>query len=564
MFVKQNVVAQDFLNNDLNGIISANYISVPTSWQSVPYTDINCQSSWSGGDTPDILGLYGPSPSAGLNGNPYSGNTFASGLFTDSHHEGIMQTVHGFTVGCSYSINFFQANVKSSGHIDTSGSWAVYIDNTLLNISAPTISHEPYNSNSFIWEYRSFNFTASSNSHTIKFLPADDDSDHTSNSISGQLRMGIDSIYIKPTYHNILGNDTALCQGEIITLNATVPNATYIWQDNSSNPTFNVTQQGSYWVEITVNNCSTIDTINISYNLSPTINLGNDTTLCQGETLILNSTTSNATYLWQDNSSNSTFNVTQQGTYWTEITSRCGVIANDTININYNFITINLGNDSALCQGETLLLDATTSSATYLWQDNSTNSTFNVTQQGTYWIEITVNNCTLLDTITINTNPKPTVNLGYETTLCQGETLILDVTTSNASYLWQNNSTNPVLNVTDQGTYWVELIVNNCRSSDSILIITENCEVILEIPNIFTPNNDAVNDLFVPIISKGVVSMNTSIFDRWGNRIYETDKLLIEWNGQDVNDGTYFWIVYYTDINGVESNLKGYVTLLKN
>ncbi|MCW8898750.1 MAG: hypothetical protein OQJ96_13190, partial [Flavobacteriales bacterium] len=121
-----------------------------------------------------------------------------------------------------------------------------------------------------------------------------------------------------------LGNDTTLCQGDTLILDATTPNATYLWQDNTTNPTFSVTQQGSYWVQVTVNNCTTTDVINITYNPSPSINLGNDTTLCQGEILLLDATLPNATYLWQDNTTNPTFNVTQQGVYWVQVTNSCG------------------------------------------------------------------------------------------------------------------------------------------------------------------------------------------------------------------------------------------------
>lgn len=46
-------------------------------------------------------------------------------------------------------------------------------------------------------------------------------------------------------------------------------------------------------------------------------------------------------------------------------------------------------------------------------------------------------------------------------------------------------------------------------------------------PNIFTPNNDGINDLFVPVISIGIVSMNTTIYNRWGNKIFETTELQI-------------------------------------
>ncbi len=159
--------------------------------------------------------------------------------------------------------------------------------------------------------------------------------------------------------------------------------------------------------------------------------------------------------------------------------------------------------------------------------------------------------------------PLPTVNLGNDTTLCQGETMLLDATTLNATYLWQNNSTTPTFSVTQQGTYWVDVTVNNCTLTSTILIHEEVCEIILELPNIFTPNNDGANDLFVPIISKGIVSMSTIIYNRWGSKVFETKNLAIKWDGQGVAEGTYFWIVYYTDINGVKNNLNGYLTLLK-
>jgi gliding motility-associated-like protein len=376
------------------------------------------------------------------------------------------------------------------------------------------------------------------------------------------------NIYLSGLYTALqildLGNDTTLCQEEVLILDATTPNATYLWQDNSTNPTFNVIQQGTYWVEVTVNNNSVTDTINVNFNPIPTIDLGNDTSLCQGEVLILDATTPNATYLWQDNSTNPTFNVSQQGAYWVEVAAtNCSTT--DTINVNFNPIpTIDLGNDTTLCQGEVLILDATTPNATYLWQSNSTNPTFNVSQQGAYWVEVAVNNCNTTDTINVNFNPRPTVDLGNDTTLCQGEVLILVATTPNATYLWQDNSTNPTFNVSQQGTYWVEVAVNNCNTRNSILIAIKDCEIILEIPNVFTPNKDGTNDLFAPIISNGIVSMRTIIYNRWGNKVYETNQLLIDWDGQGANDGTYFWIIYYTDITGAENILEGHVTILKN
>lgn len=364
-----------------------------------------------------------------------------------------------------------------------------------------------------------------------------------------------------------LGNDTTLCQGEILLLDATTTNATYLWQDLSTNPTFIVSQQGTYSVEVTVNNCTTTNVIVVSYNPLTPINLGADTTLCQGDTLMLDVTTSNATYLWQDSSTSSIFYVSQQGTYWFEVTAgNCSVT--DTINIDFNPLPIfDLGGDTTLCLSESLTLVATNFNATYLWQDNSTNSTFNVTQQGVYWVGTTLNNCTVYDTIVI-TYGLPIVIFGNDTVMCEGENLILNVTAPNATYLWQDNTTNSTFNVTEQGTYW-SVVTNICGIiSDTINVIYKNCDAILILPNVITPNHDGMNDLFTPIIRLGITYLNTQIFNRWGELIFSSNYLEIGWDGRTTSgslipDGTYFWIINYKDLNNNEFTIKGFVSLLK-
>jgi gliding motility-associated-like protein len=292
------------------------------------------------------------------------------------------------------------------------------------------------------------------------------------------------------------------------------------------------------------------------------VDLGNDTTLCQGETLTLDPATPGSTYLWQDSSTDPTFTVTESGTYWVDVTIS-GCLTTDTILVDFISIPIDLGNDTTLCQGETITLDATTPDATYMWQDGSTDSTLAVSNQGTYAVEVTVNGCTAADTILVSLTLLPVIDLGPDTTICQGDTLTLDATTTNGSYLWQDNSTLPTFSVTRAGVYVVQVSVDNCTSVAAVSIDEEDCEVILILPNVFTPNNDGLNDLFVPLESKGIVSMNTVIYNRWGTIIFETDNLMIEWSGEDFSEGTYFWIITYSDVNAEKGNLKGQVTLFK-
>jgi gliding motility-associated-like protein len=353
-----------------------------------------------------------------------------------------------------------------------------------------------------------------------------------------------------------------------------LPAVGYTWTMNTFSFTATAAQTGHTWIIITTapsgssglinsfcNTCNDTSAVNCS------VNLGNDTTLCQGDALILNATTSNATYQWQDNSTNPTYTVSQQGTYWVKVTvNNC--IATDTINVSYNPLPmIGLGNDTTLCQGDALILNATTSNATYQWQDNSTNPTYTVSQQGTYWVKVTVNNCIATDTINVSYNPLPVIGLGNDTTLCQGDALILNATTSNATYQWQDNSTNPTYTVSQQGTYWVKVTVNNCSMADTLKVESKNCEIIIEMPNVFTPNNDGVNDYFYPIELKGITHVTLGIYNRWGQKLIETNNILTGWdgkyNGQVCTDGTYFWIIRYTTITNESKVLTGFLTLIK-
>jgi gliding motility-associated-like protein len=365
-----------------------------------------------------------------------------------------------------------------------------------------------------------------------------------------------------------LGSDSSLCQNNTYVLNTNLTNATFNWQDNTSNPTYTVTQQGFYWVEATTNTgCYVSDSINILYNPLPIVNLGNDTTLCQGNSITINTNNTNSSFVWQDNSSNPSYTVTQQGNYWVNVTTS-GCSSSDSITVNYIPLPIvSIGNDTTLCAGNTLVLNASTSNASYNWQDNSTNSTFTVNQQGNYWVNVTSNGCSSSDSINVNYSALPIINLGNNINLCNGESITLNATNNNATYVWQDNSTSPTYNVTQQGIYWVSVTENNCSNSDSIRVDIINCDVSLEMPNVFTPNNDQVNDIFIPINANGINNTNLSIFSRWGELLFQTSDMTKGWDGKinsnESPTGTYYWILSYTTIKNENKSLNGFLTLTR-
>ncbi len=267
-----------------------------------------------------------------------------------------------------------------------------------------------------------------------------------------------------------LGNDTTLCDGSSLLLSGSTAGATYQWQDGSSSAFFNVNTAGTYDVDVTVNGCTGSDAIVVDYDPIPVVDLGNDTMLCDGQSLLVDATTTGGSYLWQDGSTGPTFNVTDAGTYAVDVTvGAC--TGGDAIAVGYNPIpVVDLGNDTTLCDGESLLVDAATAGGSYLWQDGSTGPTFNVTGAGTYDVDVAVNGCTGSDAITVNYDPIPVVDLGNDTSVCPGEAVLLDAAQAGATYAWQDGSTASTFNAALPGTYDVDVTVNGCTGTDAITI----------------------------------------------------------------------------------------------
>jgi gliding motility-associated-like protein len=161
--------------------------------------------------------------------------------------------------------------------------------------------------------------------------------------------------------------------------------------------------------------------------------------------------------------------------------------------------------------------------------------------------------------------PNPDINLGADTLLCRGDEVLLDAFTYQAYYKWQDNSTKPFYLATQVGTYWVSVLANSCIGRDTISL--ENCDVFMEMPNVFTPNGDGINDYFVPLVYKEINNSTLIIFDRWGKQIFKNDNIEVGWDGSESGknseEGIYFYIVEYISLSGANHQLKGYVNLVR-
>lgn len=174
-------------------------------------------------------------------------------------------------------------------------------------------------------------------------------------------------------------------------------------------------------------------------------------------------------------------------------------------------------------------------------------------------------------------NELPFVNAGADTIIEPSSFAILNAFVSGGAepytYSWSpvsslsNADSSMVLaNPTVTTTYTVYVSdKNNCVSSDDV-VVTINTKAKLTIPNVITPNDDMVNDVF-DIQFEGIKEMKVSIFNRWGNVVADYDGMKEKWDGKSktgeiVSEGTYFYYIEVTDADGKKNHYKGSLTVL--
>lgn len=261
--------------------------------------------------------------------------------------------------------------------------------------------------------------------------------------------------------------------------------------------------------------------------------------------------------------------------------SNCNDTATVTVVINNTSSnTLNLGSDISLCLSGTHTFDAGPGFKKYTWQDGSADQTFTAFGVGKYWVTVK-NFCSSFvqsDTALITLAPTPTLELGNDTIFCSGESLQLNYSStgifstfqwSPASGLSCTNCANPVARPLATTKYYLSASTSEgCTNMDSISINIKkvvNTDSDIQTANIFSPNNDGINDLF-KITTVEVV--NCKIYNRWGLLMFESTNPNNSWNGKnlkgvDCTDGVYYYLITAKDECGKEFDLKGFIELIR-
>jgi gliding motility-associated-like protein len=269
-----------------------------------------------------------------------------------------------------------------------------------------------------------------------------------------------------------LGPDTTVCAGtEVELIINNNPLASFKWSTGETSSAIYANTTGTYWAEAYKGLCRVKDSIKITIEQPPVINIGNDTSLCFNQPFTINASAA-PNYLWNNGSVLNAITVSKEGMYWVEVIgNKC--VARDSISIMQKEIpVVNIGDNKSICKEVEFTLDAENVGSAYSWNTNKTAQKVVVKAPGEFSVTVTnLEGCYATDRIILDTFISPTVSLGNDSFVCEGIMYKLDAGEF-ASYLWQNGSTKRTFELQTAGSYFV--IVKDehlCSAIDSIKML---------------------------------------------------------------------------------------------
>ena len=307
---------------------------------------------------------------------------------------------------------------------------------------------------------------------------------------SATTSLSVGAIGCCPAQASFTTTSDTVCVGDMVSYtNTSIGSISHEWFENSStagtqqnySKTYNT--PGTYLIELvaTDGNCSSTATQQVLVSAYPTVDLGNDTTTCPDNPITLDAGSGRDAILWSTNTTTRFQQATTAGTYSVTVTEN-GCDDQDTIVVSFfpAAPALNLGNDTMICYGDSIMLDATAPGVTYVWHDNSTGPTYYADTVGNYSVVIEDGNtCKNTDDINVSLFSAPVISMSVvpRNTLCygtpyefranaftQGSTMFQwKINTINAGSPTSSNTFNPNLMYGDSVN--VDLLTDVCSST---------------------------------------------------------------------------------------------------
>ncbi len=228
---------------------------------------------------------------------------------------------------------------------------------------------------------------------------------------------------------------------------------------------------------------------------------------------------------------------------------------------------VEVSDSTSICMGSSTTLNAYAVDAeSYSWSPtlglddpSVANPIASPIQTTRYVVTMTdIYGCTVKDSIKVTVDPLPFFPFNNTITACLDQPVELNVPLNGVSYLWSTGDTDQNIIVNTGGLYIVSTTLGNCSYTDSVDVILKECCKDNFIPNLITPNGDALNDTFY-IGCIDDIPWRLEVYNRWGDRVYYSLDYKNDWSGKGLSDGVYY---FFLEKHG-RSPYKGWVQIIR-
>ena len=379
-------------------------------------------------------------------------------------------------------------------------------------------------------------------------------------------------------------SDTSYCIGDTVFIDAGIgfggmPYDSLLWGGTviDTGQVLGVFQQGNYYTIAWQGGCGiSSDTITVTENPLPVPIISTPSGIfhyCINDSITLTVQTGFDSYLWSI-SPNDTTNtiIAGSGTSFITVIDTNGCIGTSSQLVTQSDPQVTILGADSICPDSTLLLSASPSNfSSYEWSNGDTNpSTFYTVDSITL---VVTDNFGCTDTATTNIYVYPTPNAAFtispEFFGSPGAEIEFTDNSSGNPIFWNwnfgdglydnNQNTTHIYEI--ENTYTIILIVTNsygCKDTTSLDYFVGD----IIIPNVFTPNGDGDNDL-LEFSNVDKLENHLEIFNRWGLQVFEQTNYQNDWDGDNLKEGTYFFVLDVTLPDGEQTQFKGTITLFR-
>ncbi len=356
-----------------------------------------------------------------------------------------------------------------------------------------------------------------------------------------------------------LSSDKEICEGDSVLLSTSVSAESYNWYFNdnpeviqsgtvvSNSKSLYADESGTYYVKVesTANGCSNVDSVEVTVNSLPDVDIPDVAKQCQGTSYLYDAGEGFTSYLWKDGSNKQTYTATSPQTVKVTVTDENGCSNSDATEFEWKEVNV-MGKDAIIvCPGTDCKIKLKSYFPNTSWYFNNGVTTSNLNNSnwyyyladidsldaGDYIVRVEDDGCMVYDTTSLYVVNSSSINLGKDRTVCSGETLQLNVDDGVVSYEWYLND--DLINVvSDESSVTVGSLSNG--ASETWILIAEYDDG--------TNTCSLTSSVTVEKKQKPELIVQDQIKPCWGDTVYVSDLITdVSSNSDDSDNIGYFW-----------------------